>query len=135
MVLTHWCRRRGCKRTRKNFDLMRIRAQSFKILAKSLKTFTNSLKIWANSLKIWAKMAPNMLWFEKMVPKTTRRAVFLEFSFFWVSSRASLGVFGQKSWAPPKICLLLHLFTHFSAVSSNAETSGKCHLSTAWWND
>jgi len=25
--------------------------------------------------------------------------------------------------------------THYSAVSSNAETSAKCQLSTAWWND
>jgi len=58
----HWCRRRGCrgcKRTPKSFDLVKIRA-------KSLKTFTNS--------------------------------------------RASLGEFGQKSFATPKICLLLHLW-------------------------
>jgi len=40
----HWCRRRGCrgcKRTPKSFDLLKIWAKS--------------LKIWAKSLKIWAK--------------------------------------------------------------------------------
>jgi len=38
---SQWCRRRGCKRTTKSFDLSKIRAKS--------------LKIWAESLKIWAE--------------------------------------------------------------------------------
>jgi len=36
----HWCRRRGyrgCKRTPKSFDFVKIRAKFFKILAKSVK--------------------------------------------------------------------------------------------------
>jgi len=53
-----------------------------------------------------------------MVPKRTRRAFF------------SLGVFGQKFFAPSKICLLLHVATHYLAVSSNAETSANLQ-----WND
>ena len=107
----HWYRRwgwRGCKRTLKKFDLVKIRAKSFKIRAKSLKIFTKSLKIWANSLKIWSKMAPNMVWFNKMAPKMTWRAFFWK-SLFLESFRTSLGEFGQKSFAPPKIRLLLHL--------------------------
>ena len=47
-IHTHWCRRRGCrgcKRTPKSFDLLKIWAKS--------------LKIWAKSLKIWAKTGQN----------------------------------------------------------------------------
>jgi len=33
---------------------------------------------------------------------------------FW----ASLGKFGQKSFAPPKICLLLHLYALLELVSN-----------------
>ena len=60
-ILTHWCRRRGCrecKHTPKSFDLVKTLAKSFKRRAKSLKTFINSVKVWA-------KLAPNIFWFEK----------------------------------------------------------------------
>jgi len=89
-MLRRWCRRRGwrgCKRTTENFDAVKMRAKSVKIRAKSLKTFTESLKIWA-------KIAPQKKW----------RYFLLEVGVF---SRASLGEFGQKSFATPKICLLL----------------------------
>jgi len=65
---SQWCRRCGCKRTPKSFDLSKIRAKSLKIRAKSLKIWAKSmlkfpkyLKIWANYLKIRAKMAPNVV--------------------------------------------------------------------------
>ena len=48
-----------------------------------------------------SKNAPNMKW---------NAFVFLEVIFHFLEFiRASLGKFGQKSFAPPKICLLLHL--------------------------
>jgi len=45
--LQQWCRRRGCKRTPKSFDLV--------------KTFAKTLKISANSLKIRANWRPRAL--------------------------------------------------------------------------
>ena len=81
--VAQWSRRRecrGCKRTRKSFDLVKIRAKFLKILTKSVeiwvksvKTFAKSLKIWANSLKIQAKMAPNLLWLKNGA----------QFAFIW----------------------------------------------------
>jgi len=87
-----WCRE--CKSTTKSFDL---------------------LKIWAISLKILEKMAPNVcriaflgdhinkiaswsLWEKKFLGKSRTKT-------FWTS----LEKIGQKSFAPPKICLFLHL--------------------------
>jgi len=83
-------------------------------------------KIWAKSVKILrVKIAPNVVWFEIMesnVYRITCRP------FFWRSSQmkvfmifvgknvrtksfwAILGKFGKKSLAPPKTCLLLHLW-------------------------
>ena len=49
---------RGCKRTLKSFDLVKIREKSVEIWAKSLKTFTKSLKIWANSWKYEQEWRP-----------------------------------------------------------------------------
>jgi len=88
---------------------LKIRAKSAEIWAKSVKTFAKYLKIWTNSLKIWTEMVPDVC---RINMKT----------FFWRSSRkqssweiipttsgpklfrASLGKFGQKFFAPPKIC-------------------------------
>ena len=58
--------------------------------------------------EIWLK---RVLWFEKMHPtwKEMPSFFFLEVIFFGVFFRASLGKFVQKSFAPPKIYLLLHL--------------------------
>jgi len=53
-----WCRRRGCKRTPKSFDLSKIRAKSLKIWAKPL-------NIWAKFLKTRAEMVPNVVCLQK----------------------------------------------------------------------
>ena len=114
-----WCRRRGCrgcKRTPKSFDLSTIRE-------KSTKRFAKYLKFWANYLQIWIKMALNVVSFLKIGAQRGKNHMKTP---FWRSSQndlcrrkyshrvalklwASLGKFGQKSFAPPKICLLLHL--------------------------
>jgi len=55
---TQWCRGRGCrgcKRTNKSFDLVKLREKSREVCAKSVKTFAKSLKIWANFSKTQAK--------------------------------------------------------------------------------
>ena len=131
---------RECKRIPRSFDLLKIRAKSVEIWTKSVKTFTNALKIWAESQKIQAKMAPNILRIEKngtqlaFIEEKWRSTCFnlikkmasqitwrpsSEIWFLWKNIhtkigqkffRASLGKFGQKSFAPPNICLLLHLW-------------------------
>ena len=65
------------------------------------------------------KMAPNVFWLRKMAPKVCRKTS--EDYFYWGHTAktvgksctttfwASLGKFGRKSFAPPKMCLLLHL--------------------------
>ena len=54
-----WCRRRGYKRTLKSFDLSKIQAK------------TRNVK--AISLKIRAKMAPNVVWLQKMEPTSAEK--------------------------------------------------------------
>jgi len=79
LMPSHWCRRwgcRGCKRTRKSFDLVKIRVKSVEFWEKSLKTFKKSWK---------SKVAPNLLW-KKLEPRIARR-VFLVVTF--------LELFGQ----------------------------------------
>jgi len=51
-------------------------------------------------------MAPNMLWFENNGAPIDVKNVFLEIKYFW----ARLGESRQNSFAPPIICLLLHLW-------------------------
>jgi len=143
--MIQWCRLRGCRGcqlTPKSFALLRIWANSLKIRAKSLKIWALSLKIWAKSLKIWAKslkirakMAPNVVWLQKMAPNVCRKTQDdllgevtpkkglhdLCGKIFGRKSRTKsfqkhLGKFGQKSFAPPKICLLLHLWADSSKV-------------------
>ena len=65
------CRRWGYRR------LVKIRAKSS--------------KIWANSPKIQAKMTPNVLWFEKMMPKIKWRR------FSWRSSKIRPSCNAQKT--------------------------------------
>ena len=114
-----WCRRRGAggwKRIPKSSDLVKIRAKSMEIWAKSVKTFAKSLRILAKSLKIWAKskkirakMAPNVLWFEKMAPIASS-----EIRSSWENIRTKNGqnFFRAKILRTPKICLLLtHIFS------------------------
>jgi len=43
--------------------------------------------------------------------------VFFGGHFLWSFFGASLGKFGQKSFAPPKICLLLHLWSEQFATA------------------
>ena len=61
-----WCRRRGCKRTPKSFDLSKIRAKSLKIWEESLK---NRQNLW----KLHAKMATNVVWLQKMATNICRK--------------------------------------------------------------
>ena len=87
-----------------------------------------SLEIWAKFLKIRAKMAPNGVWFREMTPKRLQKNIWRPFfgghtkRSSWSLKeeicsqkshknfcRASWGKLGQKSLAPPKMCLLLHL--------------------------
>jgi len=53
-MLHHWCRKRGCKRTPKSFDLVKIREKSLKIREKFVEIWTKSLKAFTKSLKMWA---------------------------------------------------------------------------------
>jgi len=76
--------------------------KSFKIWAKSMKMFAKYPKFWANCLNLRIKMTPSVVWFWKI--DAQRRENRMKTSFW--KSRASLG---KKSFAPPKICLLLHL--------------------------
>jgi len=106
---------RGCKHTPKSFDL---------------------LKIWVKSLKIRVYMAPSVLRLQKMAPRVCRKThedFTLEVTpkkelhdlcgrkfvgkIAQKTFRASLGKFGQKSFAVPKICLLLHLWWKGTSAS------------------
>jgi len=72
--------------------------------------FENFHKISENlskTLKIWANMAP----------KKTGKDFFGGHFFLWSFFRASFQKFGQKFFAPPKICLLLHHCLSLSAVT------------------
>ena len=53
-----WCRRWGCRRNPRSFDLSKNRAKSLKIWAKTMKMFAKYLKIWTNYLKIRQKWRP-----------------------------------------------------------------------------
>ena len=132
----HCCRRRGCRaqahpqRSWFGKNPWKISENSEKIkgnLGKICKNLCKSLKIFANSPNIQAKMVPKVLWFEKkMAPKITLRHFSLKViqnSVFMQCTkdspnyfRASFGKFGQKSFAPPKMCVLLHLCVHTSLL-------------------
>ena len=121
-----WCMRRGCRgcnRTPKCIDLVKIWAKSLKIQAKSMEIWA----MWKSSRNPWKsvqtpkkyaqkwrptcfdliKMAPNVLWFEKMWPKIT-----------WTSHKwpknfsGNFGEIRAKIFRTPKICLLLHLWQY-----------------------
>jgi len=96
-------------------------------LGKICENLANSLKIWAKSLKTRAKMVPNVVRF--MAPNVCVRPfcrgqsqikVFLRENLRTKSNpnffRASLGKFGQKSFAFSKNCLLLHLWCHVKTL-------------------
>ena len=97
----------------KSFDLVKLREKSRDVWAKYVITFAKSLKIWANSPKIQAKMAPNLFRLRNWCQITWRRffggnpkfglhAMYKRWPkiFPW-----NLGNFGQKSFAPLKICV------------------------------
>jgi len=88
---------------------LKILAKACKIRVKYLKTFKNSLKIWANSLKKWAKMGAQHALIWKNGPQNDMKSFSMEVTYFWCFFRASLGEFRQKSFAPQKNCLLVHL--------------------------
>ena len=121
--VTQWCRRRGCrgcKRTPKSFDLVKIHGNPSKICENLHQIPENLGKNGAQRGLIWKKWRPTFAeshedlfssWSSqkkvclrkcshKKWPKTF-------FGQGW-------GKFGQKSFAPPKICLLLHLWCHFA---------------------
>jgi len=65
-------------------------------------------EIWASLGEIWAKMVLEVLWFEKMRPKWNA-VIFLRLFFSEIFSGKFREIWA-KSFAPPKICLLLHLW-------------------------
>ena len=114
----------GCKRTPKSFDLLKIWATPLKIWVKSpkirakngaqrcLTSENNTQRLQKNTIKTFS-------W------RSHQKQVFMLFVGENVGNRrtkaiwASLGKFRQKFFAPPKICLLLHLCSR-QRVYSNA---------------
>jgi len=109
-----WCRRRGCTRTPRSFDLSKIRENLGKICENLRKILVN-LGI---SLKIQAKMAPSVRritwkWHLEVIPKKSlhnpwgrkypHKKLPENFSAKFREIRA-------KSILPPKMCLLLHIW-------------------------
>jgi len=60
-MLHHWCRRRGCRRTTKSFDLMKIRGNLGKISENFHKIPENLRKPWKYEQK-WRTTAPKRTW-------------------------------------------------------------------------
>jgi len=102
---------------------VKIRAKSIKIQGNLAKICENLRKIpenLGNSLKIRAKMASNVFWFENKWRQTcfalgNWRPICSSWENIRTKSdpkifRASLGKFGQKSFTPPNICLLVHSY-------------------------
>ena len=112
----------------KKFDVVKIRAKFLKIgkirrnlgkICENLgKTPENLGKLSENT----AKMASNVLWLEKIGPQRVQnhmKTFFIPKTVFMRKIRtksgpkffrANLRKFGKKSFAPPKICLLLLLW-------------------------
>ena len=87
-----------------------------KIWTKSRKIWVKPQKIWVRCLKIRAKWRPtfaekhNQDLFLEVTPKSGLHARCGRKFVGKKAFRASLGKFGQKSCAPPKLCPLLHLW-------------------------
>ena len=118
-----------CKLTTKTCDLSKIRIN----LGKIYENFRKNLKIWANYLKIRAKISPNVIWFWKNVAQRVENHMKIFFSEvipkegvhdtcgrkyshkeFPVNFSGKFGDIRAKTFAPSKICLLLHLWCIFS---------------------
>jgi len=91
--------------TPETLDLEKIRSKPVEFWAKSVKTFAKLLYVllllqkWHEN--IWAEMVLEVIWFAMKWNTVV---------FFGDHFRASLGKFVQNSFAPSKICLLLHLW-------------------------
>jgi len=111
-----------CKRTPKGFDLSKIRTKSLKIMAKIPENGQNSWHseqkwrptcclIWRNGTQRLQKNTKSHedLYFWRSYQKK----VFMIF----VGENSRTKLFGQKSFAPPKIWLLLHLCSNMTTVA------------------
>ena len=131
----------GSKRIPRSFALVKIREKSRKVCAKPLKTFAKSLKIWANSPKIQEKNGTKRAFSCEIGAKITstrfleviQNSIFMQCikddpKFF----RASLGKFWQKSFAPLKMCVLLHLWHYISLCFPHSTGPALSFLHTTW---
>jgi len=90
--------RRECKRTPKNFDVVKIRAKSLKIgkirrnLGKIYENLDKTPENLGKLLENTAKIAPNVLWFEKIGPQRVQNH--MKTIFF--QKRSSWEEFAQK---------------------------------------
>jgi len=88
-------------------------------------------EVWASLGKIWAKWFLKCFDLKKCAQREMKCSRFFLFLFFWSSFflaffRASLGKFEQKFFAPPKICLALHLCQFASMAYLKCD--GACHV-------
>jgi len=109
-IFQHWCRRRGGKRTPETFDLVKIRA-------KYVRKFGQN--VWIPS-----QNCCECYDFTKIAFKIKVQTFFFGGHFLWSIFRAILVKFGEKSFAPPKICLLLHLC--FSTLNATNLLTNVC---------
>jgi len=118
------CRRqgcRGCKRSPKRFDLLKMRENLGKTYENVRKIPENTGKNGAQRCLILKNLRPTCdgesheHLFLEVIPKKDvndlcrRKYSHKDLPENRKSFRTSLGEFGQKSFASPKICLLLHL--------------------------
>ena len=140
------CKEAGVQATPKSFGVVKIRAKFQKIgncveiWEKSVKTLAKPLKIGANTLKIRQKWRPTCFGLKKLAPNVCRftwklffapKTVFMRkyshkkwsknFSDTFEESR-------EKSFAPPKICLLLHLWRIWPAHCKRGKLFLWCHV-------
>jgi len=145
--LIQWCRRRGCRgcnhtpkvfiwgKSRPNlrkfvdnmskpsqnrctcFDFTKMAPKKLFFFWKSCIEIFGQLKgIWESLVKFRQKWCLNCLDLKTMRPVKCSR-FYYGGRFLWILFRASLQKFGLKFFAPPKICLLLHLcFTYMRFI-------------------
>jgi len=127
-----WCRGRVCKRTPKSFDLVKIMAKSVELWAKSVKILKSGQTSWKYEqkrrpmcfgLKKWRRKSH-----EDFLLADIRNTVFISTKSGPKFFRASLRRFGQKSFAPPKICLLLQLWMRGWTRGSQKFHANQCKI-------
>jgi len=125
-VSYQWCRGQGCsgcKPTPKSFDLLKIWEKFLKILATNMAPkfeffFPKPKKnTWRPFLEVTPLKGLYDLCKMKFVGKSPTK-----------SFRESLGKFGQKSFAPPKICLLSHPCLPCTCNCTSFVRKHDCHL-------